>query len=164
MKPPEFPRNFKKYAVVALGTFATSVGGVTVVDALNRPTTSGPEYNEYAAGRLDNSIKTNGTDIVVRRAVVGGSNQYTQDALLTVGGVRARSEHSTTSSPIGLAPEGAVFKKVILVDNMIGAKCDLPIKIEYDLLPRGEKGEAIVPEVCWMSADYFNSKDIPPRS
>lgn len=156
----------EEYMGPALGILLVAVGvfGVpTTINLINQPQRSGAELSDYARKRLDNSTESDGTDIVLSRAVVRGTNKFTREALESVGGVRAHTEPSTTSAVVGLTPEGAVFNEVVLINNWIGAKCDLPIKIEYDLLPRGEKGEAIVPEVCWMSADYFPGRNIPQR-
>jgi hypothetical protein len=91
---------------------------------------------------------------------VGGTDEATRQELNAVGGVHVRLEPSTSSGVIGIAPEGTVFREVVLIDNWIGAKCDLrQVQIQTPLVDG--KGDPIKAEVCWMKADYFKGKDLP---
>lgn len=87
------------------------------------------------------------------------SDDFTKEALESVGAVRAHTQPSTTSAVIGLAPKGAVFEEVILIDNWVAASCKRPIIMSS--LPVDQDGTVVNPNVCWMSGDYFASKDIP---
>lgn len=151
-------REFKRGLELITAGSAAFVLSTAVISACTN--LSKPDYNAYAAGRLSGDIRSNGSDQILRRVRVHGSSEAIRQELEKVGGVNVRLEPTTESGVIGIAPQGTVFEEVVLINNWIGAKCDLgQMRVTIPLVDG--KGEPINPEVCWMKSDYFKGKDLP---